>query len=199
MCGSTFLLGLSSFNHQNTGKISRFVYLSHLSLSLSLSNFFSFLFPFASLLFSLFYFIFPFLLPYPLNFPLFVCSHPISFSSFLSFSHLFLFLFSFFSFLFSFLFLIWIASTEWSKSKGNFPPLSSIATCHHHYFSYKYMIFLFPLFPSFDTWHDHVYRPTSDASKNGKFQLSQNLTKFVRVIKFHEMNSMVKSVSSSEI
>ena len=75
---------------------------------------------------------------------------------FLSF---FYFLISFFSFLFSSIFLIWIASTEWSKSGGNFPPLSSIATCHHHHFYLNFLVFLFPLFPSFDTWlnvsHSH--------------------------------------------
>ena len=101
-----------------------------------------------------------FLLPYPLNFPLFVCSHPISFFSFLSFSHFFFSSLSFPSFsIFYFLFLIWIASIKWSKSGGNFPPLSSIPTCHQHHFSINFLIFLFPLFPSFDTWpnvsHSH--------------------------------------------
>ena len=54
------------------------------------------------------------------------------------------FLFYLFLFLFSFLFPIWIASTEWSKSRGNFPPLSSIVTCHSHIFFLIFMIFLFP-------------------------------------------------------
>ena len=57
------------------------------------------------------------------------------------FFHLLLYLFFF---IFSFLHLIWIASTEWSKSGGNFPPLSSIATCHSHIFFLIFMIFLFP-------------------------------------------------------
>ena len=78
---------------------------------------------------------------------------------FLFFFPLFHFLFYLIFFLFYFLFLIWIASTECFKSGGNFPPLSSIATCHHHHFSVNFLIFLFPLFPLFDTWlnvsHSH--------------------------------------------
>ena len=89
-----------------------------------------------------------------LFFPPLVC-----FPSFFFF-FFFHFLFYFFFFLFSFLLLMWIASTKWSKSGGNFPPLSSIAACHHHYFSLNnFSIFLLPLFPSFDTWlnvsHSH--------------------------------------------
>ena len=120
------------------------------------------------LLFFFFFLIFSFLfsLSYPPNILPFVCSHLIfsfsHFSFFSYFSNFFPFihiLFYLFFFLFSFLFLIWIASTKWSKGGGNFPPLSSIATCHHHYFSLNFLIFLFPLFPSFDTWlnvsHSH--------------------------------------------
>ena len=130
---------------------SPFLFLSPLSLSLSLSIRFPFFPPPVS--FPSFFLLF-FFLPYLPNFPLFVCSHPISFSfPFYLFSHFLISFFfsSFFSFLFSFLFLIWIASTKWSKGGGNFPPLSSIATCHHHHFSLNFLIFLFPLFPSFDT------------------------------------------------
>ena len=47
---------------------------------------------------------------------------------------------------------------------------------------------------SFSTCH-----PTLDTSKNVKFRLSRNLTKFDKVIRFREMNSTVKSVSSFEI
>ena len=131
MRGLTFLLEPSSFDGRNAGKISLFVSLSPFSPSLSI-RFLFFPFPICLSSFFLLLFFFPFLLLYPLNFPLFVCSHPISFS--FPFPLFFLFLFSFFSFLFSFQFLIWIASTEWSRSGGNFPPLSSIATCHHHLF-----------------------------------------------------------------
>ena len=41
--------------------------------------------------------------------------------------------------------------------------------------------------------------PTPDASKNMKFRLSENPTKFDEVTIFHETNSTVKSVLSSEI
>ena len=89
---------------------------------------------------------------YPLNFLFFLFVSPSHFLifSFLIFSLIslifpfFHFLFYFFFFLFSFLFPIWIASTEWSKSGGNFPLLSSIATCHSHIFFLIFMIFLFP-------------------------------------------------------
>ena len=101
------------------------------------------------------FFSFLFSLSYPPNILSFVCSHLI-FSFFFYFYH---FLFYFFFFIFYFLFLIWIASTEWAKSGGNFPPLSSIATCRHRHFSLNFLIFLFSLFPSFDTWlnvsHSH--------------------------------------------
>ena len=91
MRGSTFLLGPSSSDHRNAEKISLFVSLSFLSLSLS--NPFSFML--ASLLFSLIQLT-----------PPFVCS-PFYFLfifSFLSFSHLFFFslLFPFLHFLFYF-------------------------------------------------------------------------------------------------
>ena len=45
----------------------------------------------------------------------------------------------------------------------------------------------------------HVSLATLGVSKNVKFILSHNLTKFNRVIRFHETISMVKSVSSFEI
>ena len=41
--------------------------------------------------------------------------------------------------------------------------------------------------------------PTPGASKNVKFRLSRNLTKFDGVTRFRETNSTVKSFSSSEI
>ena len=187
MHDSTFLLVPSRFDRQNACKISLFVSLSPFSLpplSLSLSDFFSFLPMFASLLFFFFFLSFS---PFLIHRTSFLFFAPISFSNFLisliylifsllSFSsftslffilihRIFLFFFPFFHFflylfffLFSFLFLIWIASTEWSKSGGNFPLLSSIATCHHHHFSLNFLIF-FPLFPSFDKWlnvsHSH--------------------------------------------
>ena len=97
--------------------------------------------------FSLIYLIFSLLSFSPFT-PLFD-HHPSNFPFFFPFFHFLLYVFFF---LFSFLFLIWIASTKWSKSGGNFPPLSSIATCHHHNFSFNFLNFLFPLFLSFDTW-----------------------------------------------
>ena len=176
MHASTFLLGPSSFNRRNAEKISLFVSLSPCSLSIRFL-----FFPPPVCLYSSFFFLSfsPFLIPRtsfllfaPISFSHFVLS-PSSlislFFSLLSFSpftslffilihRIFLFFFPFFHFLlyfffflFSFLFLNWIASTELSKSGGNFLPLSSIATCHHHHFSFNLWIFLFPLFPSFDT------------------------------------------------
>ena len=48
--------------------------------------------------------------------------------------------------------------------------------------------------------HGHVMcHPTLGVSKNLNFQLSHNLTKFDGVTRFHETNSMMKSVLSSEI
>ena len=47
------------------------------------------------------------------------------------------------------------------------------------------------------TCHAMCY-PTLDASKNVKFRLSLNMTKFDGVTRFRETNSTVKSVSSSE-
>ena len=51
-------------------------------------------------------------------------------------------------------------------------------------------------------WHPHDHAMchlTSRASKNVKFRLSRNSTKFDGVTRFCETNSTVKSVSSSEI
>ena len=158
------MLGLSSFYRRNAGKIplflpppfSLFYFVSSPSLL------------FTSPSFLLFFFFFPFLPFLSTEHPSFCLlpSHFLIFSFlifllFLSFFPFFHFLFYFFFFFFSFLFLIWITSTEWSKSGGNFPPLSSIVTCHHHHFSHNFLIFLFPLFPSFETWlnvsHSHKY------------------------------------------
>ena len=128
--------------------------------------------PFLFLSLSLFiqFFFFPHPVCFPSFFLLFFFSSLIHRTSPFLFAHAlfpfpFLFLFLshfliyFFFFPFSFLFLIWISSTKWSKSGGNFPPLASIATCHHHKFSLNFLIFLFPLYPSFDTWlnvsHSH--------------------------------------------
>ena len=78
------------------------------------------------------------------------------------------------------------------------------------YFIYFFLILSFPYFPPLDTWlnvvHSHkcttchaMCYPTPDASKNVKFRMSWNPTKINRVTRFREMNSTVKSVSSSEI
>ena len=77
-------------------------------------------------------------------------------------------------------------------------------------FTFFFMVLSFPLFPLLDTRlnvsHSHkcttchtMCHPTIDASKNVKFQLSHNPTKFNGLTIFHEKNSTVKSVSSSEI
>ena len=79
------------------------------------------------------------------------------------------------------------------------------------YFIYLFFLVLsFPLFPPLDTWlnvsHSHkcttchaMCHSTPDASKNVKFQLSRNPMKFDVLTRFCEMNSTVKSVSSSKI
>ena len=75
------------------------------------------------------------------------------------------------------------------------------------FFSFIFIFFLvlsFPLFPPLDTWlnvsHSHkcttchaMCHPTL------KFRLSRNSTKFDEVTRFRELNSTVKSVSSSEV
>ena len=71
-----------------------------------------------------------------------------------------------------------------------------------------YSPYLSSLFDSLTTWHVpqceplntyHMSRITLVASKNVKFRLSQNLTKFDAVTRLHENIPTVKSVSSSEI
>ena len=123
---------------------SPFLFLS--PLSLYLSYFFSSSSP-------LFFSSPSFFLSYPPNllFSLFVSpSHFLIFLFFifllfLSFFLSFIFSYISFSSFFSFLFPIWIASTEWSKSGVNFPPLSSIATCHSHIFFPYFHDFSFPI------------------------------------------------------
>ena len=66
----------------------------------------------------------------------------------------------------------------------------SLATPHGYYVMYSS-----PMVPCVI----HLWYPTRDTSKNVKFQLSWNPTKFDRVTRFRETNSMVKSISSSEI
>ena len=102
MCGSTFLLGLSGFDHRNAGKISFFLFLSPLSLSLSLSIRFPLI---LSCLLPLYLFFFPFLHFLSTEHPSFLFAPPshfhifsfIIFLLFLSFSLLFLFLHFLFS------------------------------------------------------------------------------------------------------
>ena len=57
-----------------------------------------------------------------------------------------------------------------------------------------FKIFFFLKNPAFE-----VNQTPIDSKKNVKFQLSRNLTKFVWVTRFCEMNLTVRSVSSSEI
>ena len=155
---------------------SPFLFLSLLSLSLYPISFppllFSFPLPHFPFLIHKTYFsfcLFPHLIFSFSHFLIFSFSHFLIFSflishfSFISlifhFFHFLLYLFFFLFFLFSFLFPIWIASTEWSKSKRNFPPLSSIATCHSHIFFPYFHDFYFPMISSFDIWlnvsHSH--------------------------------------------
>ena len=129
MRGSTFLLRPLSFDHRDVEKISIFV-----SLSISIR----FLYFPPPICFPSFFLLF-FSPPLSTELPPFCLLTPyFLFLSFFLFSLIFSSLsFSLpFFFIFYFLFLIWIASTEWSKSGGNFPSLSSIATCHHHHFSH---------------------------------------------------------------
>ena len=143
MRGSTFLLGLLSFDRRNIGKIPLFISLSPLSLSLSDSFSLSCLLPL--------FFSFSFLIP-PNSTLMFV---PLSFShfsfSFFFFFLFFLFLLSFPSF-YHFSSLIWIASIGWSKSWGNFPPLSSITLVITMFFFLIFFISFFPFITSCNTW-----------------------------------------------
>ena len=84
---------------------------------------------------------------------------------------------------------------------------------YFYFFFFSLFFFLvlsFPLFPLLDTWlnvsHSHkctachvMCHPTPNASKNMKFRLSWNPTKFDGLTRFRETNSTVKSVSSSKI
>ena len=73
--------------------------------------------------------------------------------------HTFLFLISsyfIFFFILFFFTLFGFSSTKCIKSGGNFPPLSSFATCLLHIFLI-FSIFLFPFFPSI--WHIAQYEP----------------------------------------
>ena len=119
MRGSTFTLRPSRFDRRNAGKISLFVSLSPFSLSLSDSSLSSlFALP------SLFPFLFFSFFPYPPTLPSLICSILISFH---------LFPFSLFSFSLFFIFLFSPPSSFsylYGSIGGNFPPLSSLATCH---------------------------------------------------------------------
>ena len=135
MRGLTFTLRPSEFDCRNTGKIPLFCFsLFSLSLSLSLSDFsylpclLPFLFFFSFLLF------FHFLIHHTSFSPCLFLSH----FHFPFFSH-FLMLFFLFAPLSSF-------SYPYGSSGGNFPPLSSLATCHHHVFLPYFLYFLFPFY-----------------------------------------------------
>ena len=140
MHGSTFTLRPSRFNCQNAKKISLFFSLSPFSLSHffalpSLFPFFSFLFFFLST-----------------RTPFSYLFHPYLFSIFILFFHLlyslyfhFLFSHSIFSSFFSFSPPSRL-SYQYGSSGGNFPPLSSLATCQHHVFLPYFHYFLFPFY-----------------------------------------------------
>ena len=149
MRGSTFLLGLSSFDSWNAGKNLIFFSLSFFlspSVRFSFSHFFSFLLsPFLSIEF-------PFLC---------VCSSP----PFLFIFHFLIFSFSPFFLSFSHFFsspFVWLLFSLIHRivQVGKFP--TTFLLCHFvtlTFFSLNFYIFLFPLFLSFDTWlnvnHSH--------------------------------------------
>ena len=75
---------------------------------------------------------------------------------------------------------------------------------------FYFLVLFFLLFHPLDTWlnvsHSHkcttchaMCHSTPDTSKNVKFRLSRNSTKFDSITRFCKTNSTVKSVSSSEI
>ena len=115
---------------------------------------------------------------------------------FFSFSLLSLSLWIFFSFLLTFLLFIFFSYF--------------ILFYFILFFYYFFLILSFPLFPSLDTWLNvnHLHKcnighvmchPIPNTSKNLKFRLSRNPTKFDEVTRFRETNSTMKSISSSEI
>ena len=133
--GSTLILKPSRSDRRNAGKIFFFLF----SLSLFIFLFFSLPVYFSLLLIqhiplSLFS-------PHPLSFSFFFSS-----SFFLIFSSLSFSLFS--SFLISFDFLL----IQIDQSGGNFPSLSSHATCLLHTISLFSSLFFFPFITSFNTW-----------------------------------------------
>ena len=121
MRGSTFTLGPSGLDRQNTGKI----------LLLFLSPFFLSLYPTSPL--SIVCFPSSFLFLFSFSF----LSLSTTLPSFLVCSYLiFLFIFHFFLFSPHSSF-----SYPYGSSWGNFPPLSSLATCHHHVFLTYFLYF----------------------------------------------------------
>ena len=144
MRGSTFLLGPSSFDCRNAGKISIFVSLSPLSLSLSLFDFFSssspifYSSPPFSFLIHRTYFYF-------CLFPHLIFSFS-NFSIFFNFSH-----FSFLSSSLLFLFLHFLFSTShldcinrMVKKWGKLPPTFLLCHLSLSHFFLIFMTFLFP-------------------------------------------------------
>ena len=82
--------------------------------------------------------------------------------------------------------------------------LSPFDACLHVSHSHKCTTWLMPCvtplgFNLASTCSCHVSPDTRGASKNMKFRLFRNPTKFDRVTRFHEMNSNVKSISSSKM
>ena len=149
MCGSNFLLGSSSFDCRNVGKIFIFV-----SLSLSLSYFFSSSSPLFSFSPSIF-------LSYPPNLLFFLFVSPFHFLIFLLFLSFFLsFIFSSISFssfsLFYFPFgFHQLNGPKVGETSPHFPPLPLLTL---NFFSY-FHDFSFSIISSFDTWlnvsHSH--------------------------------------------
>ena len=204
---------------------SLFLLLSPLSLSLSLSD--SSLSPFYFSPSFLFFSFLSFLI-HPHFLLLFVPSSSLFISFHFLFSHFLFFLSFFFLFLFFFIFsfLLLLASPtrmdQVGETSPHFPPWPLVITM---FFFLIFFIFFFPFITLCNTWLNvsHLFQVhhmtlamcrslgvpygihmimscvTRDASKNMKFCLSQNLTKFNRVTRFRGTNSMVKSVSSSEI
>ena len=209
--GLTLTFGPSRFNSRNTRKIS--LLFSSLSSSLLLYP----IFPFSSILFAFLLFSslstpsnlsqkwgslppLSSLLPPPhtcliYNFPsfhfisflsFFPCSYPTELSFVCSHSHFFIIIFiSPFDFIpFITLFDTWLNMSHPCKCHV------SLDTPYGYHAMYPS-----PRVPCGIT----MCHPTLDASKDLKFRLFRNPTKFDWVARFHETNSTVKSVSSSEI
>ena len=129
-------------------------------------------------------------------------NNPISFSpSFslpflslpLSFVFFYFFLFSPFPFSFPLPFLFFPPSTNTS------PIYTRFSICMHFHVSLTWLAMFPTCICHYDPNCHAMCHPTPIASKNMKFRLSHNLTKFTWETRFRETNSAVRSVLSSVI